>query len=168
MIDSITRSGDTLILKYLGKNVHPTGVTEGFYLPKFKAITLDYKEFDIKDYPDRYILFDFWGTWCEPCIKLIPELKQLHEDYKDKKFIIVSVAYDRDVDKVKEFTKKENMDWVHLFVSSNRDDKNSLVKKLKVRSFPTTILVEPNKKIIARNKSINEIRKILDERLNAL
>ncbi|MFA6713551.1 MAG: TlpA disulfide reductase family protein, partial [Bacteroidales bacterium] len=113
----------------------------------------------------KYILIDFWGTWCNPCITLIPELKEIKAEFEDKNFTIVSVAYDRDAQKVLDFVEKEQMNWDHVFVSQTQTDKNSLVEKLKVTSFPTTILIAPDGKIIARNKSINELKEILKKTL---
>ncbi len=57
------------------------------------------------------------------------------------------------------------MNWEHVFVNQTQADKNSLVEKLKVMSFPTTILIAPDGKIIARDKSMNEIKEILKNAL---
>ncbi len=165
LIESISYWGDTLNLKYLGDNNHPEGLSEGFYLPKFKAQQLDNIVFTLDNYPDKYILFDFWGTWCNPCIKSIPDIRSLYKDFSSKSFILVSVAYDRDRRAVIDFVNKESMDWVHVFVDQNVEDGNSLVSKLKVHSFPTTILIDPDHKIIARDKKVDELRKILNKAL---
>jgi len=164
-LDTISIWGDTIKLKYLGKNSHSTGITEGKFIPEFVAKKLDNSVFSLAQYPDKYILIDFWGTWCNPCITLIPELKEIKAEFEDKNFTIVSVAYDRDAQKVLDFVEKEQMNWDHVFVSQTQTDKNSLVEKLKVTSFPTTILIAPDGKIIARNKSINELKEILKKTL---
>lgn len=168
LIDSISRWGDSLFIKYVGENVYPRGITEGFYMPKFSAKYLDNSVFTIEQYEGKYLLFDFWGTWCIPCIKLIPELQKLNSDYKDKDFVLVSVAFDSDPKQVINFINENQMDWKHLFVNQNQSDKNSIIEKLKISSFPSTILLDPSGEIIARNKELLELRKILDEKLNAL
>ena len=165
LLDAVSIWGDTIKLKYLGKNAHPTGVTEGKFVPKFTAKKLDNSVFSLEQHPDKYVLIDFWGTWCRPCIVLIPELKKINSEFEDKNFTLVSVAYDRNAQKVLDFLEKEQMDWEHVFVSQTRSDKNSLVEKLKVKSFPTTILIAPDGKIIARNRSMNELREILKNTL---
>jgi len=165
LIDSVTNWGDKLLIKYVGLNSKPIGITEGFYIPKFEAKHLDNSIFELNQHPNKYILLDFWGTWCNPCIALIPELKKLNSEFKNNNFIIVSVAYDRDAQKVLDFVKNKQMDWEHVFVNQTQPDKNSLIEKLKITSFPTTILIAPNGKIIARNKTINELRKILKNAL---
>ena len=167
-IESISRYGDNLLLKYLGENKFPVGVKEEMYLPKFMAVNLNNSVFSVDDYPDKYLLFDFWGTWCNPCIKLIPELKILNQEYQNKNLVIVSVAYDNNIETVSDFVNRENMNWVHLFVNMNSNDKNSIINKLKITSYPSTILIAPDGKIIARNKDTKELKQILDERLITL
>lgn len=165
LIESISLWGDTLSLKYIGENVQQTGITEGFFIPEFNAKKLDNSIFDLAQYPDKYVLIDFWGTWCNPCIKLIPELKQLNSDFKNKDFALVSVAFDKDVNKVIGYVEQEKMNWTHIFVDQNESNKNSLVEVFKVTSFPTTILVAPDGKIVARNKTMDELREILKNAL---
>lgn len=165
LLDDISLWGDTIKLKYIGENTHPTGITEGMFMPKFNAKKLDNTVLSLEQYPDKYVLIDFWGTWCNPCIALIPELKELNTQFRDKGFVLISVAYDRDVQKVFDFVRKEQMEWEHAFVSQTQQDKNSLVEKLKVTSFPTTILIAPDGKIIARNKTMNELKEMLKNAL---
>lgn len=165
LIDSISTWGEELFIKYIGVNTKPVGITEGFYMPKFEAKHLDNSIFELKQHPDKYILLDFWGTWCNPCIKFIPELKKINTEFKQDKFVLVSVAYDRDPEKVNDFIDKENMNWEHVFVNQNQENKNSLIGKLKVYSYPTTILINPDGKIIARNKTMDEIREMLKNAL---
>ena len=62
--------------------------------------TLGGQKFDLNDFKEKYVLLDFWGTWCGPCIKLIPDLKQLQKKYKD--LVIVSIAcYEKNEEDVK-------------------------------------------------------------------
>lgn len=164
-IESISTLGESLKLSYLGENPEPSGITEGYNVPRFNAVTLDYDEFNLSRYPGKFVLIDFWGTWCGPCVRLIPELKKLRAEYKDKDFQLVGVAYDNDPDIVREFTEENQMDWIHIFVDQNRRENNSLVELFRVTSFPTKILIDPSGKILARGRSIDEIRNILDENL---
>jgi thiol-disulfide isomerase/thioredoxin len=165
LIESISIWGDTLRLKYVGQNVYPAGITEGYFIPKFNAKKLDNSVFSLEQYPGKFVLIDFWGTWCKPCIEFIPELKEINAEFKDKNFVLVSVAYDNDSKKVVDFVKKEQMDWVQVYVDQKTPDNNSLVEKLKISIYPTTILIAPDGKIITRNKPINELKEILKKAL---
>ena len=164
-IDNISVWGDTLSIKYIGENTHPEGFIEGLRVPKFISQKLDHSEFSLKDYPGKFILLDFWGTWCNPCIKSIPDIKELHKDFRDKNLVLVSVAFDTDVEKVTQFVKDQQMDWEHVFVDQKTQDKANIVEKLRVTAFPTTILISPDGLILARNKPLTELRVILKEKL---
>lgn len=165
LIESISIWGDTLRLKYVGQNVYPAGITEGYFIPKFNAKKLDNSVFSLDQYRGKFVLIDFWGTWCKPCIEFIPELKEINAAFKDKNFVLISVAYDNDSKKVVDFVKKEQMDWVHVYVDQKNRDNNSLIEKLKISVYPTTILIAPDGKIITRNKPINELKEILKKAL---
>jgi thiol-disulfide isomerase/thioredoxin len=168
LIDSISNWGDKLFIKYLGENANPIGFSEGFFMPKFEAKRLDNSVLELKQYPQKYILLDFWGTWCTPCIKLIPDLKKLNSKFSPEKFVLVSIAFDSDPQYVADFVNKEAMNWEQVYVNQNQKSKNSLVEKLKITSFPTTILIDPYGKIIARNKSIDQLIDILNKKINTL
>jgi len=166
LINSISLWGDTLKLDYLGSNNRSIGYTEGLFIPKFSVSKLDSSIFSINQYQGKYVLLDFWGTWCKPCLKLVPELKKLNEEFKSKNFVLVSVAFDKDIKKVTDFVKNENMNWIHVFVDESKEDRNSIIEKLKISSFPTTILVAPTGEIIARNKDLSELQEILNRKIN--
>jgi thiol-disulfide isomerase/thioredoxin len=155
--------GERLLLEPLGENPQPFGITEGFRPPAFKALTLDREVFRLEDHAGSYVLLDFWGTWCMPCIRLIPELKQLHADLAHHNFRLVGVAFDRDAAAVQEFVHDNEMNWLHTFVEMSRQEPLSLVEVFKVNAFPTKILIDPEGKIIARGKSIEEIRELLGD-----
>jgi len=122
--------------------------------------------FDLEKYADKYILFNFWGTWCAPCIAKIPELKKFNAEFSDNKnFVLVNVAFDNDREKVLNFVAKENMNWPQLFVNQRQRDENSLINKLRITSYPTMILVSPERKIIGRNyREIDELKELLIEK----
>ena len=168
LIDSISKWGDKLFINYIGKNERPEGISEGYYLPKFEAKYLDNTVFDIAKYSGKYVLLDFWGTWCAPCIKLIPELKKLNDDFSDKNFALISVAYDDDPGKITDFIIKEDMNWPHLFVNKNQNDANSVTGKLKVTKYPTTILISPDGKIAGRDLALDKLRELLTEKTTDL
>ncbi|HEY6902032.1 MAG TPA: TlpA disulfide reductase family protein [Puia sp.] len=166
---SVSLFGDTITLKYIGYNQRPEGFLENMYVPGFKARTIYGEDFDLSRFRDKYILLDFWGTWCVPCIKSLPEIKALHEKFKDKNFVLVSVANDRDIDKVKMFVEKNEMSWVNVFQDEMAGHHDSeLLKKLKISQYPTMILIDPNGKIVCRDKGIAYIEDVLTGKLKSV
>jgi thiol-disulfide isomerase/thioredoxin len=136
----------------------------GYTLKDFNIMTLDEKPIKISeitnDYND-YILLDFWGTWCKPCIEQIPTLKAFHQ--KNKNVSIIGVAFDNKADIVKDYVSNNNLNWPQTFVS-RRDREENIVKNLSISDFPTYILLDKNLRIIHRGvgeSAFLEISKII-------
>jgi|JI6StandDraft_1071083.scaffolds.fasta_scaffold34265_3 thiol-disulfide isomerase/thioredoxin len=138
------------------------------YEINFKAHDLNFKDimtnktFYIQN-SNKFILLDFWGTWCKPCLDLLPNLKSIFKRYGGDKFNIYGIAHDDELSIVKNHLKSKNVVWPNVF-----DNRNSaeLVNLYKVQSFPTFILIDPNGKIIYRGigkSSLNHIDKILSK-----
>jgi thiol-disulfide isomerase/thioredoxin len=132
-----------------------TGISEGFYMTRIVKNEINGTNFDSEQLKGKYILIDFWGTWCNPCIALLPHIGELHRAYKDLK--IISIAFEMDtkgVDNIQNFINKYQMDWINI--CDKNFIKESLICSLyEVSSFPTTILIDPNGKIIHRGGSMD-------------
>lgn len=106
----------------------------------------------------KYTLLDFWGTWCKPCKELTPELKKIHQDHIDK-LSIVSIAYDKNKESVIEYTNKNKMNWLQAFIKINGVTVKTL-KRLKIKEYPTFILINTNNKIVYRGSEKNALKEI--------
>lgn len=128
---------------------------------KFKDIMTN-KSFNIQN-SNQFILLDFWGTWCKPCLDLLPDLKSIFDRYGRDKFNIYGVAHDDDLSGVKNYLKSKNVLWPNVF---DKRSSAELVKMYKITSFPTFILIDPKGKIIFRGigkTSLNSIDKLLSK-----
>lgn len=105
----------------------------------------------------KYILLDFWGTWCGPCVATIPKLKLLNTDRERYNLEIVSIACQDDLKKVKQAVMSKAITWTNLF-----DDtvNNNIESKYRVSAFPTFILIGPDGKILKRGSSENALDEI--------
>ena len=108
----------------------------------------------------NYLLIDFWGSWCRPCIASFPELKELHTELNGKGISFLGVIYDDSTNSgiVKELLGKNNIDWRQLFIS--QDEKNSLVDRYKVTSYPTYFIVDKDRKIIYRDFGLSGFQRM--------
>jgi len=167
-IKKISKLGNQLTLEYLKDNDKPKGNIVGYYPLDFEAKTIDNTNLKLETYKGSYVLIDFWGTWCAPCIKALPELKEVNNQLsKSYDFKLISVAFDSNIEEVKSFTKKHEMNWEHVFVDNTQYNDNSIVAKFDINSFPSTILIDPSGKIVSRNETFEAIKKIVREN-NAL
>ncbi|SHM81798.1 TlpA disulfide reductase family protein [Mucilaginibacter sp. OK098] len=118
-------------------------------------ISRDYinnKVFNLLSLRGKYVMIDFWGSWCQPCIKLLPDLVEENKKYKNKDIAFVSIAddYNANQNKCKEIVSKLGMNWVNLWSSQDKKDINGITTVYNVGVFPTFILIDPNGKVIAR------------------
>ena len=95
----------------------------------------------------KYVLIDFWGSWCGPCHKAFPRLKELYSKYHDKGFEILGIATESSTDAWAKDIVNNQLPWLQMV-----DDKtkNVSAKQFAVTEYPTTVLVDPDGKIIAR------------------
>ena len=103
----------------------------------------------------KYIFIDFWGTWCEPCIKLFPSLKNIVQKLKTKygnQFEFVSILYDKkeNIEKAKSLIKDLDIEGTYVLDPRGESVKNSIIKILSVECYPTSIVVDPKGKIVIR------------------
>ena len=98
------------------------------------------------------VVINFWGTWCGPCRKEIPDLVRLNNEYKDKGVKILSLALKDSPQKVIAFSEKNNMDWIHLIADP------AIAVKYNIRSVPTTIFIDRNGKIVEKYKGVRDYK----------
>jgi len=112
--------------------------------PDFNMKTLDGRNISLADYHGKYVLLNFWATWCGPCKVEMPSMEALFEKFKSKNFEILAVSNDIFGAKVvKPFVDAHNMSFT---VSLDQDLKVS--SKYGVMSLPTTFLIDPKGTII--------------------
>jgi thiol-disulfide isomerase/thioredoxin len=94
---------------------------------------------------NKYILIDYWGTWCKPCIAKIPDLIALNQRFSSK-LTMVSIAYDENIDVVKKFHDVNPTPWSNYFI--DRNNYKSLIRPLKISVYPTFRLYSQQGKLI--------------------
>ncbi|MEG0892088.1 MAG: thioredoxin-like domain-containing protein [Bacteroidales bacterium] len=122
------------------------------------------KEFSIKDIKGKFIIIDFWGTWCGACLSGTPHMKAFRDAHADK-VQIVGVANDKDVAKWKACIEKNGMNWPNVMQGKGEQD---YVAKFNVQGFPTKVLVSPKGIILHRESGESEgFYKTVENLINA-
>jgi peroxiredoxin len=111
----------------------------------------------LSTYKGKYVLLEFWASWCGPCRAEGPNILKAYEKYKDKGLIILAVSLDKDMGQWKKAIKDDHMPWIH--VSDLKYSKSEVANLYGVHAIPANFLISPEGKIIAkdlRGKSLND------------
>jgi thiol-disulfide isomerase/thioredoxin len=151
---------------------HLEGMLEGSPGPDFSLIDANGNIHKLSDFKGNIIYIDFWATWCKPCIKEIPYLEELQEEFKDRdlKFISISIDSEKDTLKWKDFVLENDMKGIQLWADQEHHD--MFYKNLNIKSIPRFVLLDREGKIIdaqaprPSDQSLTEVlKKLLSEKL---
>lgn len=135
----------------------------GSVAPDFTLKLPDGTDFTLSSLKGKYVLVDFWASWCIPCRKAVPELIELYKSYKDKGFEIVGVANDSNLNSWKKAIEEDKTTWIHVVDVFPIKNKPSYVSTLyAVHSLPTYYLIDRDGKIIGKMEK-DEVKKKLKE-----
>lgn len=126
-----------------------TQFEEGRVAPDFTQKTPEGTDLSLSDLKGKYVLIDFWASWCGPCRRENPNVVRMYNIYKDKGFEILSVSLDRSRDSWLAAIEKDKMDWKH--VSDLKHWSNAVARQYNVSAVPYTMLIDPEGKIVAKN-----------------
>lgn len=129
----------------------------GEQAPDFKTLTFDGDEIALKNYRGKYVLLNFWASWCGWCVVDTPPLKALFEEFgKDKRIVFVSLSVDNNMDRGEKFIKTRDLKWTQGFLGDWAKDQVSL--KYKVKEIPLMFLIDPQGKIIDKDDKAAHLR----------
>jgi len=131
--------------------------------PDFETTLVDGTPFKLSNLKGGYVLLDFWGSWCPPCLKESPQLVALHKKYSDK-LTIVSIALEKDQNSWKKVVSKYEYTWKNQIVNQNRFVMLSeIARKYGVTEIPAKFLISPDGKLIG-NYSFEQIDRLLSDK----
>jgi peroxiredoxin len=136
-------------------------VTVGAQAPDFMQSDTLSKPVKLSDFKGKYVLLDFWASWCGPCRGENPNVVTAYKKFHEKGFEIVQVSLDTKKDAWLNAIHKDGLTWTH--VSDLNGWKNDAAVLYGINSIPSNFLLDKNGKIIARNLRDEELHKKLAE-----
>ena len=122
----------------------------GVEAPDFTLKDIEGNDFTLSSLRGKYVILDFWGSWCGWCIKGMPKMKEYYQKYAGK-FEIVGVDCNDTDQKWKDAVKKHELPWKHVYnprANTEEEQANNVCGKYGITGFPTKIVISPEGKIV--------------------
>ena len=124
-------------------------VTIGHQAPDITLAAPDGSTKSLSSLKGKYVLIDFWASWCGPCRRENPNVVKMYNKYKDKGFEIFGVSFDQNKEKWEKAIADDKLTWSH--VSDLKGWESSAAKLYNITAIPHTVLIDKEGKIIAKN-----------------
>lgn len=139
------------VSNYPSEHYNYTILQKGQPSPKFNYPDSNGKNVSLDDLKGKYVYVDVWATWCGPCKREIPFLKELDEQYKDKDLAIVSLSIDKAENKEKWLKMIKDQDLQGIQILADKDWNSDFVTSYNITGIPRFILIDPEGNIYDAN-----------------
>lgn len=139
-----------------------TGLEVGNRAPDFVGTDLNGEEIQLQSEAERskYVLLDFWASWCGPCRAEFPHLRRLHEDFGERGLTIIGVCSDTDRETASRAAASAKLDYSHIY---HAGDGQSVTDLYRVTGIPQTYLLDSNGKIVAKGLRGTSLERRIEE-----
>ncbi len=141
---------NTKMVQLANKRVNDIkGTTVGYTATNFSQSTPEGKKVSLTDFRGKYVLIDFWASWCRPCRMENPNVVAAYNRFKDKGFTVLGVSLDSNRDPWLAAIQQDNLTWTH--VSDLKGWGNEVGKLYGVTGIPQNFLIDKEGKIVAKD-----------------
>lgn len=121
------------------------------------------RDVKLSSFRGKYVLVDFWASWCRPCRIENPNVVSAYQKFKDKNFTVLGISLDEKKEAWINAIKKDNLTWTQL--SDLQSWNNAVARLYRVQSIPQNLLIDPNGKIVAKDLRGEDLQRKLCELL---
>ena len=164
-----------LVAVYVGRYFYmKPKFVNGAKPPSFSSQTITGAPFHLDQLKGKFVLLDFWGSWCGPCRKDHPDLIQIYQKYNRNHqsakpgFEIVSIAIEQNPSAMKKAIQKDQLPWtIHILdqVSNFKFFDGHIATLYGIKQIPTRYLLNPDGVIVKVNPTLTSLETFLEERL---
>ena len=118
--------------------------------PSFEIETIDGQPLRLDDYREKYVLLEFWATWCGPCRVQTPYLKEVFETFEsDERFVMIGLSLDKSPEPARQYVSHEGLGWIQGYLGDW--SATEVPASYGVTAIPAILLIGPDGRIIAKN-----------------
>jgi peroxiredoxin len=136
----------------------------GKTVPELVMPDVNGKDVSISSFRGKYVLIDFWASWCGPCRMENPNVVKAYNEFKAKNFTVLGVSLDKDKDAWKKAINQDHLSWTHM--SDLKYWNSQAVETFGFQGIPFNVLVDPSGKVIAQELRGEELDARLKQILN--
>ncbi len=137
-------------------HTNTSSIDPGSSAPEISLPTVDGKVVTLSSFKGKYVLLDFWASWCGPCRAENPNVVAAYQKFKDKNFTVLGVSLDNNKDAWQKAVTDDNLTWTQ--VSDLKGWSSAAAQQYSVQSIPSNFLIDPSGKIVARNLRGEELK----------
>lgn len=146
-------------------------VSVGADAPEISAPDTTGNVIRLSDYRGKYVILDFWATWCGDCRREMPEFKDLYAELKDRQINgadieFLSYSFDRDANSWKSYVKKENLSWTQISTIQARWRDIPVTKDYGLNWIPAFLLITPEGKVAGKAITVRGLRQVIESHVS--
>lgn len=136
----------------------------GMDAPMFNVADFQGKPVDLSKYKGSIVVLDFWATWCDPCIREFPKLKNVYSKFKDKGVQFIGISLDDDIEDLRGFVKHEEVKWPQVF--DGKRWKGLIPSLYSIQIIPTMVILDQENKVRYIGGDIENVTQIVTSLLS--
>ncbi|GAB2690326.1 TlpA disulfide reductase family protein [Mucilaginibacter koreensis] len=152
---------DPLVQKFIQQMERVKPVSIGHKAPDFSSTTIDGKPIKLSDYKGKYVMLDFWASWCPPCRAENPNIVKQYAAFKDKGFNVLGLSLDDDKAAWQKAIQADHITWQQASNLKKWDDPTA--KQFLVEAIPSNFIIDPNGVIVAKNITGDDLKAFLNK-----
>jgi len=118
-------------------------VAVGDQAPAFRLMSENGQPTQLADFRGKFLILNFWATWCPPCVQEIPSLNQFHKKWSSRGVVVLGVSVDRDLEVYQKFLQKAQVQFLSV-----RDPERKVSRLYGTFKYPESYFIDPQGKVV--------------------